>query len=294
MVDTTHAIISLLRRSFRSTIALEVDMAPDAASGGYLVTLDRAMLDHAILNIAINARDALGSAGTITFRLRRTGASSTDGRRVSLEISDTGAGMTPDVLKRAKDPYFSTKKIEQGSGIGLSVVQEFVEQSQGTLELDSAPGFGTTVKLTFRENETTCAGETTVPLTEVAQGAGETILIVEDEPHVRALMQSMLVRLGYKPISATSGTEAWSMIESGLDVAAVVSDVDLPGGITGTELGQRLQAWDARIPMMIVSGYDLSSVEAVPWHSPRRLHQKPISLAILSTALRDLLDEARD
>ena len=266
-----------------------MDLPEDAGPGTYRVALDQGLLEHAILNIALNARDAIAEDGTIVFRVRREALHGNGIPGLKLEITDDGKGMSPEVLRRATDPYFSTKALKHGSGIGLSVVRDTMEQVGGDLDLESTPGAGTTVRLVFTEAEPQEPEAEQQTTKRIRLGRGERVLIVEDDPDVLTLMCAMLRRLDYEPVSATSAAGAWKMVSDGLSVDAVVTDIDMPGGLDGDELARRLEAHDPALPVLLISGYDLAAIAAAGWHAPRGFRQKPIGLPVLSEELAALL-----
>jgi signal transduction histidine kinase/CheY-like chemotaxis protein len=285
LAEVTEFVTGLLRRSFPSSVRLVVH-APKAGQNT-MVLADRALLEHAILNIAINARDALPGRGEIHFSVR-----SELQDWICLDVRDTGVGMDAETLRRAVDPYFTTKPFRRGSGIGLSVVQGFLDQSGGELILESTPGIGTCV--TMRFHAASAAKEMHLSPEEeqlATQDGHETVLLIEDEPAVLKVTTRMLQHLGYEVHPAEDAAAALALLAGGLRPSVVISDVDMPGEHDGLALAQILELSHPGLPVLLMSGYVLDSVARVS--SPfRRALQKPISAAQLSDEIRSLLHSA--
>ncbi|MDR5842027.1 response regulator, partial [Caballeronia sp. LZ031] len=255
----------MLHRVLGETVAVEThsDGAP------WNVLVDRNQLENALLNLAINARDAMHGEGTLTLTATNVviGAQKETGQACCREsdelprgdylrfsVSDTGAGMAPEVLEHAFEPFFTTKPDGRGTGLGLSMVFGFVKQSGGHTAIESAPGRGTTVCLYFPrcdEDETPEAADTSgVPL-----GAHETVLVVEDDADVRITAVELLTELGYDVLTAANGDEAARLIEGGTPVDLLFTDVVMPGEVKSAELARRAAARTPPIPVLFASGY---------------------------------------
>jgi CheY-like chemotaxis protein len=220
----------------------------------------------ALLNVLINARDAMPDGGEVTVasaivrgeeRLRKHGLP--HGTYIDLCVIDKGKGMAPDVLRRATEPFFTTKG--PGTGLGLAMVHGFVQQSQGRLELDSTPGEGTTVRMLFP------AADSGIDLSAQHQDAGADgagtspasdqpcVLVVEDNDDVRELAESVLAMSGYGVLSAASGEQALHVLEGGARVDLLFTDVIMPGGMSGLELADRVRTSHPRLPVLVTTGY---------------------------------------
>jgi hypothetical protein len=227
----------LLRRTIGEAIRLEI-----VTAGGLWQTLcDPHQLESAVLNLAINARDAMPEGGTLTIETCNAHLDSAyaakqrevkPGQYVCICVTDTGTGMTPDVIAKAFEPFFTTKPIGQGTGLGLSMIYGFARQSEGYAKIYSEPGRGTTFKLYlpryYGEGEE--AEEASAGLTEEHRAEhGEVVLVVEDETAVRDLVVDVLQELGYRAIEANDGPSGLKLLQSNARIDLLVSDVGLPG-----------------------------------------------------------------
>jgi signal transduction histidine kinase len=287
LMAITDFVAGLLRRSFPSSIRLSVAAPHEMANT--IVLADRALLEHAILNLAINARDALHGNGDIRFSVRNDPPD-----WVCLDIRDTGIGMDAVTLRRATEPYFSTKSFQRGSGIGLSVVQGFMGQSDGELKLHSMPGHGTCATLCFHAFKETLHAPLSPSLspsepTTLKSSGQESVLLVEDEPAVRMITERILQYLGYSVRSAPDAEKALSLLESGPLPRVVISDVDMPGEHDGLALALILKDKYPELPVLLVSGYPLDQ-ESQSDCPLRRALQKPVGAAELAEAIQSLLE----
>jgi PAS domain S-box-containing protein len=251
----------LIARSLGETIAIEVLGGKDL----WRCEIDPVQLENAMLNLAINARDAMPDGGTLTFETANVNldeayaAAQKDdvspGAYVLVSVADTGSGMSHDVIERAFDPFFTTKGVGEGSGLGLSMVYGFVKQSRGHVSIDSAAGEGTVVKLYLPQS-----GDTHQPAQDAAEegepaSRGEKILIVEDDPEVRALSVRMLADLGYDIVEAADGRHAIDILNSTSSIDLLFTDVVLPGGMSGADIAMEATRRMPGIKILYVSGY---------------------------------------
>ena len=278
----------LLRRSVPESITLDYALT----AGEVAVYADEAQLESALLNLVVNARDAVGQSGRITIGtaiVAGDGAGASAPMQACLTISDTGAGMTSEVLARAVEPFFTTKA-GQGSGLGLSMVYGFAEQSQGALKLSSVPGEGTEVRLFLplaAPGGTEVAGNSeSGDLTS----RGETLLVVEDNPAVRLSLTTQLMRLGYRTITASTGPEAFERVRDGGTIDLVVTDIVMPGEMSGAELALKLATVAPELPVLLTSGYarDLFQLSG-PTTPPRHFLAKPYGREQLAAKVRETL-----
>lgn len=268
-------------------IKLQVDIEPELA----FARADANQLEMALLNLAVNARDAMPDGGQLTITARsdevgaRQGSPLAPGRYVRLSVADTGTGMDESTLRRAIEPFFSTKGIGKGTGLGLSMVHGLAAQLGGALELSSRPGLGTSVDLwlpaTGESSEETVRSEND----DARTGAG-TALLVDDEELVRASTADMLADLGYTVVEASSAEEAFRLMEDGLAFDLLVTDHLMPG-LSGTELARAVRRRNVGTRVLIVSGY--AEVEGVAPDLPRLV--KPFRQVDLATSLADLAEE---
>jgi CheY-like chemotaxis protein len=257
------------------------------------VMADPTQLEVAILNLAINARDAMPDGGVLTFASRPVAVSGDpeldDGDYVELAISDTGGGMPPEVADRAFEPFFTTKEVGKGTGLGLSMVYGMARQSGGAARIETAAGQGTTVKLLFRKAEDAAADSI-----DASGGADESgapnrpasVLVIDDDPDVRAFMVSTLEEQGYRVRQASDGGEGLALIERE-QADLVVLDFIMPG-LSGAEVASRILARQPGQPILFVSGY--SETEAVRRTAPdATVLAKPFRAEALEKAVRNAL-----
>jgi PAS domain S-box-containing protein len=256
------SIEDLLRRTIGPSITLEFVMA-----GGLWTTLcDPNQLESAILNLIINARDAMPEGGKLVIETANAHLDDTyvarqrdvtPGQYVAICVTDTGTGMPADVMARAFDPFFTTKPIGQGTGLGLSMVYGFAKQSEGHAKIYSEAGRGTTVKIYLpRHRGDDEQGETMPRVAELPKvGAGETVLVVEDEPVVRDVVVEILQDLGYQPLQATDGPSGLKVLQSRRRIDLLVTDVGLPGGINGRQLADLARERRPELKVLFITGY---------------------------------------
>jgi CheY-like chemotaxis protein len=297
LVSLVKSLLDLLRRSLGETV--EITTRFERNLGQALV--DPSQLEHAIINLAVNARDAMGSGGKLLIEaanasldkieVAKHGASATS--FVVLSITDTGMGMTDETKSRAFDPFFTTKDVGKGSGLGLSMVYGFVRQSGGFVNIHSRPDEGTTVEL-FLPKALGLADEEEPDTAErgLVHGSGETVLVVEDDPRVLDFTTRLCSRLGYVPIAATNAREALQALGDTPDVAVLFSDMILPGGVNGVELALRARRVRPDLPVLLTSGYADPSILELQQSLPGvGMISKPFDTMTLATSLRSLLDE---
>ena len=296
-----EGLSDLLKRAMGELIQLKTISGPHL----WAVEADPNQIESALLNLAVNARDAMPDGGTLTIETANAhldsgyAASHGDvvaGNYVMIAVSDTGTGMAPPVLARIFEPFFTTKEIGRGTGLGLSQVYGFVKQSGGHVEVLSEPEQGTTVKIylpRFTGNaagiaETKAAGALTDP-----SAAGETILVVEDDDGVRAYSVEILRDLGYRAIEAEDGRAALRLIEEGgEDIDLLFTDVVMPG-MSGRELSDRARALKPDLKILYTSGYTREGFLRDGKLDPDiSLLAKPFTLQQLAGRLRELLDRA--
>jgi PAS domain S-box-containing protein len=250
----------LLVRTLGDRVDLQLDLKPGLPS----CRLDPTHFEMALLNVLINARDAMPDGGRVrvsTVALpgggraaNDPGARDPDAGQVAVCIADEGQGMTPDVARRATEPFFTTKG--PGTGLGLAMVHGFVQQSRGRLEIDSAPGEGTTVRMVFPVDSARDAPveEPGAP-SAASDSAKARILVVEDNEDVRELAETMLASAGYAVVTAPSGEQALSVLDEGAEVDLVFTDVMMPGGMNGLQLADQVRVRRPGTPILVTTGY---------------------------------------
>ncbi|MFC3459481.1 histidine kinase famiy protein [Massilia haematophila] len=242
----------MLVRTLGDKVELHLDLKP----GLPYCTLDPTHLEMALLNVLINARDAMPQGGKVkvgTSLLRHGGG---DGSHVVICVIDEGEGMTPEVMRRATEPFFTTKG--PGTGLGLAMVHGFVQQSRGRLEIDSAPGAGTTVRMVFpvADGAADAPGSAPAPAaTAEEEAARPRILVVEDNEDVRELAETMLGAAGYAVVSASSGERALELLDGEKNIDLLFTDVIMPGGMNGLQLAERVRERRPDTPILITTGY---------------------------------------
>jgi PAS domain S-box-containing protein len=278
----------LLRNVLGPGITKQFDLDEDAMP----VMADPTQLEVAVLNLAINARDAMPDGGVLSFASRKVEVTGDleldDGTYIELTISDTGAGMSDDVAARAFEPFFTTKEVGKGTGLGLSMVYGMARQSGGTARIESAPGGGTAVKLFFREAEGEAVVEGVVEEAKHAKGRTKpaSVLVIDDDPDVRGFVAATLEEQGYKVRQASDGRHGLAEIARETP-DLVVLDFIMPG-LSGAEVANRILERQPDLPILFVSGY--SETEAVKRVAPNApLLAKPFRADALDKAVRGAL-----
>jgi PAS domain S-box-containing protein len=290
----------MLRRALGEEIEVEL-----AISGGLWNTaVDVAQVENAVLNLAINARDAMSGAGKLTIEAHnavlddlycRTHGDVAPGQYVMLAVTDTGSGMTPDVLRQAFEPFFSTKEEGKGSGLGLSMVYGFVKQSGGHVKIYSEPGQGTTVKLYLPR--TTALEDPLVPMDahQPAVGGTETILVAEDDEAVRTTVVEMLTQLGYRVLKAADAASALAVVESGVPIDVLFTDVVMPGTLRSPDLARMARERLPNLAVLFTSGYTENAIVHGGRLDPGvELLGKPYTRESLARRIRQVLANQRN
>jgi PAS domain S-box-containing protein len=288
-------ILSLLQRSLGERIDVRVKQAKKL----WQANLDPTQVDDALVNLAINARDAMPEGGSLTIETQNITLDEdyaahhvevSPGDYVMLAVSDTGTGMPPDVIARAFEPFFTTKPEGQGTGLGLSQVFGWIKQSGGHIKIYSEVGHGTTIKLYLPRAKESRADE--APQVEAVEpGGNETIFVVEDNPKVRKTVVRQLRDLGYDTIEAGSGAAALQLVRDGARFDLLLTDIVMPGGITGYQLADELRLERPTMKVLFTSGYTelAASTNGATRHDP--LLSKPYRKQDLSRAVRTALDD---
>lgn len=290
----------LLRRTLGESIAIETVLA----GGLWRVSADANQLENALLNLAVNARDAMPAGGKLTIEtanshLDETYAAAHDevqaGQYVLIAMTDTGTGMPKDVAGKAFDPFFTTKEMGQGTGLGLSQVYGFVKQSGGHVKIYSEPGEGTTVKLYLPRLVGGAAQDdgTPKPRRIPAGARGETILVVEDDADVRTYSVEMLREIGYRVLEAADGPAALRVLEGEPGIHLLFTDVGLPGGLNGRQLADEARQRRPALKVLFTTGYARNAIIHAGRLDPGvELLVKPFTYAALDTKIRQVLDRS--
>jgi PAS domain S-box-containing protein len=255
--EAVQAIRDVLAGSMHVNIEFHIDV-PDNT---WPVLVDKPELELALVNLAVNARDAMPEGGRISItaeNVRLEAGHSPEGIRgdfVALTVADTGSGIAPDLLPRVVEPFFTTKGPDKGTGLGLSQVYGFARRSDGTVSIDSEIGRGTRVTVYLPRSHADVAAPSREDSARYATMGGQTILVVEDNPDVREVAVSLLEQLGYRAIQAETAAAALEVLASGKDIALVFSDVVLPGPTDGLALARAVIARYPRVPVVLTTGY---------------------------------------
>jgi PAS domain S-box-containing protein len=294
------AMEDLLRRTLGPAVNLEMVLA-----GGLWPTLsDPNQLDGAILNLAINARDAMPQGGRLTIETanahldeayaRRQGGEVRPGQYIAISVTDTGTGMSPEVIAKAFDPFFTTKPTGQGTGLGLSMVYGFVKQSEGHVSIYSEPGKGTTFRLylpRFRGDDEDDIGHPGENMETLHAEAGETVLVVDDEATVRMLVTETLEELGYAAIEAEDAQSGLQILQSHARVDLLITDVGLPG-LNGRQLADAARVLRPELRVLFMTGYAHNAAvgNGSALEQGMEIITKPFALDALAKKIRDMIE----
>jgi hypothetical protein len=289
----------LIQRSIGPQIVLEHAADPQL----WLTHIDASQLENALLNLCLNARDAMPEGGRIRIVLANETLANPQaeqltlpaGDYVRLTVGDNGSGMSDEVRARAFDPFFTTKPLGQGTGLGLSMVHGFVLQSGGEIRIDSAPGEGTQVHLYLPRYRLTPVASAPVAaaLEPNLPGRGETILVVDDEPTIRALLVDVMTAQGYQVLEAADAATALTLVQPETPLDLLVTDVGLPGTLNGRQLADALRSLRAQLPVLFITGYAESQIiGAGDLDTGMRVLTKPFTLDALERRIQLLLGDA--
>jgi CheY-like chemotaxis protein len=288
----------LIRRTVGPTIEVEVV----AAAGLWASQIDSNQLENALLNLCINARDAMPDGGRLTVETSNRWvdehtARARDmlpGQYVSLCVSDTGTGMTPEVISRAFDPFFTTKPLGQGTGLGLSMIHGFARQSGGHVRIYSELGQGSMVCLYLPRHHTAATeDETTGEAADLPRAEpGETVLVVDDEPAIRMLVSEVLEDLGYAAIEAEDGLSGLKVLQSKGRVDLLITDVGLPRGMNGRQLADAGRVDRPDLKVLFITGYAENALFG-NGHLEPGMHvlTKPFAIEALATRIKNIIKD---
>jgi PAS domain S-box-containing protein len=297
--DVNH-LIDGLEDLVRRTVGPQVGIEVMAAADLWPILVDPNQLENAILNLCINARDAMPEGGRITIGTSNRSFDKRGARQrgmdpgdyVCISVSDTGTGMAEDVLSKVFEPFFTTKPMGMGTGLGLSMIYGFIRQSGGQVRMDSIPGSGTTAELLLprhlgeQEDTTTNAKPADAP----RAGAGETVLVVDDEPMVRMLVVEVLEDLGYAALEAEDGASGLEILQSDKRIDLLVSDVGLPGGINGRQMADAARQTRKDLKVLFITGYaEKAAVGNGDLEAGMHVMTKPFAIDALATRIKQLI-----
>jgi PAS domain S-box-containing protein len=290
----------LLQRTIGPTIELEIVYATDLGSA----LCDPHQLDNAILNLCINARDAMPNGGRIT--IETTSATLNDheahardvepGQYIVIGVTDTGNGIPPDIVAHVFEPFFTTKPPGQGTGLGLSTIYGFAKQSGGQVLIDSRVGVGTTVRIYLPQNSGKADAEVRQDRMAEAPQAGydETILIVDDEPTVRTVITEVLGELGYAAIEVSDGASGLKVLQSDVRIDLLITDVGLPGGLNGRQMADTARLSRPKLPVLFITGYTESvAIGGGTLEPGMHLLGKPFAMEALANRIKSIIPDGR-
>ena len=289
----------LIQRSIGPQIALEREADPRL----WLTHIDGLQLENALLNLCLNARDAMPDGGRIRIVLSNERLDATQaelqalpvGDFVRLSVGDTGSGMSDEVLARVFDPFFTTKPIGQGTGLGLSMVHGFVLQSGGEIRIDSTPGAGTWVHLYLPRHHLAPLADSALPVEPEphSPGQGETILVVDDEPTIRTLLVEVMIAQGYRVLEAADAATALALLMPDTPLDLLVTDVGLPGALNGRQLADALRGLRPELQVLFITGYAESQViDNAHLETGMRVLTKPFTLDTLERRIQAMLQRS--
>jgi CheY-like chemotaxis protein len=280
-----EAVRSMLASSLRENIDLVVDIPADV----WPVEVDIAEIDLALVNIAVNARDAMPQGGTFTLSARNVAGqpgTHPPGDHVELSLSDTGVGIAPDIVKKIFDPFFTTKAVGKGTGLGLSQVYGFANQSGGRVSVRSEEGRGTIITLALPRSLAAVAAVTEAAGPQIETPVAGTILVVEDNPEVAEVTVMLLEQIGYRVLRAENAAQALARLQDGSKIDLVFSDIVMPNGMNGIHLAQEVSELYPTLGVLLTTGY--SDVAAAA-ETRFPILRKPFEVAALERAVSEAL-----
>jgi PAS domain S-box-containing protein len=298
-VDINQTVLSLLQGMLARLIREDISMTYELSQSPALVRIDPAQLERVIVNLVLNSRDAMPGGGSIRLEVSRVKlgqaqvpADTTPAPEyVRLRVIDNGSGMSPEVRSHLFEPFFTTKEIGKGTGLGLASVYGIVRQSNGFIGVESEPGMGTTFTMHFPAVSGMAQPEEPAAATPAPAGGWETILLVEDEDSVRAIVSAVLRRQGYRVLEAATGQGACDIFEQrATEIDLLVTDVVMPG-MNGPSLAQRLVGLRPQLRVLFISGYSDATVDV---ERPNiSFLSKPFQASTLATKVREVLSRPR-
>ena len=283
--------ISPLQAMLESFVGSAVRLSIAVGSEVWPIKVDESEFELALVNLALNARDAMPKGGALIINVENVNLSSGDtlagieGEFVAMRVTDTGAGIAPDVLSKVFDPFFTTKGAEKGTGLGLSQVHGFAHQSGGTVHIASEVGRGTTVTIYLPRSQET--QDAVVDDSHVESATGGKVLVVEDNPEVLAICISMLEQLGYETYPVSGASAALEVVEK-QTFDLVVSDIVMPGAMDGAALANAIRARRPELPILLVTGYSPSASQ-----TEFPIMRKPFDLPVFSRTISRLIAESK-
>jgi PAS domain S-box-containing protein len=295
-----NRLVAGMEDLIRRSVGPEIEVEVVGAGGLWLTRVDPSQLENALLNLTINGRDAMPDGGRLTIEtankwLDQRAAGDRDlppGQYVSLCVTDTGTGMTPDVIDRAFDPFFTTKPLGQGTGLGLSMIHGFARQSGGQVRIYSEVGKGTTMCLYFpRFVGQLEAVEAPDAHAGAEEGHGETVLVIDDEDAIRMLVTDVLEEAGYRVLSASDGGGGLKILQSDARIDLLITDVGLPGGVNGRQVADAARTTRPELKVLFITGYAENAVVGNGHlDAGMQVITKPFAMSVLGARVREIIE----
>ncbi len=298
-----HVLIADMEELVRRTVGPAIELKVELQAPSSTCLVDQAQVENSLLNLCINARDALPSGGTISIRTFNQTLQEgpeldpelSPGEFLTISVSDNGVGMSSQTLAKVFEPFFTTKPVGAGTGLGLSMVYGFARQSGGQVKIESEEGRGTTVclQLPFHPAEVICAVETQPDLQMEPVASGKTVLVVDDEPTVRLFVSEALSGLGYVVIEAADSQAGLQLLRSDTPIDLLVTDIGLPGGLDGRQMVDAGRVLRPQLPVLFMTGYAQPAlIEGTPLEASTAALIKPFALETLTRNVNELLGAA--
>ncbi len=295
-----NRLVAGMEDLIRRAIGPELDLKIGGTDDLWPTRVDSSQLENALLNLVINARDAMPDGGRITVETDNTTLGEREARErdvspgdyITICVIDTGIGMTPDIVSRAFDPFFTTKPLGQGTGLGLSMIHGFVRQSGGQVHITSEPGHGTTICLYLPRSAEAASAEIHTGKPEQDEPAqGETVLVIDDEPTVRMLIVEVLEDAGYRALEAPDGPAGLRILQTDQRIDLLITDVGLPGGMNGRQVADAARVSRPTLKVLFVTGYAENAVLGNGGLEPgMTVITKPFSMVALAQKIRGIID----
>ena len=302
-VVNANKLISHMEELIRRSVGPNVNIETVLATGLWNCVCDPNQLENAVLNLCINARDALAGGGQITIETANTWMDDREaaqremarGQYVAICVTDNGSGMPPEIVERVFDPFFTTKPAGQGTGLGLSMVYGFAKQSDGLARIYSEVGVGTTVKIYLpRHHGKSEEDDEESESAELPRsGSGETVLVVDDEPTIRMLIGDTLGDLGYGAIEAADAASGLKLLKSDVKIDLLITDVGLPGEMSGKDMVDAARATRPDLKVLFITGYAENAAITNGHLDPgMQVMSKPFSMEKLAARIRSIIEES--
>ena len=296
-----NRLVSDLEELVRRTVGPGIHMEVVGAAGLWTTLVDQNQLENALLNLCINARDAMPEGGRLTIEtankwLDDRAAKERDlppGQYVSLCVTDTGTGMTPDIVARIFDPFFTTKPLGEGTGLGLSMIYGFARQSGGQIRVYSEVGRGTTMCLYLPRHDDDTESTEAANLNNAIEhtGDGEVVMVIDDEPTIRMLIAEVLEDAGYAAIEASDGPAGLRVLQSASKIDLLITDVGLPGGMNGRQVADAARVLRPDLKVLFVTGYAENAVIGNgQLEKGMQVIAKPFAMDVLAKKIREMIE----